>query len=41
MLSGMNDTIVDVKDLKMYFPITRGLLKRKIADVKAVASLLL
>lgn len=31
-----NDTIVQVKNLKMYFPITRGLLRRKIGDVKAV-----
>jgi peptide/nickel transport system ATP-binding protein len=27
---------LDVKHLKMYFPVTRGLLKRKVADVKAV-----
>jgi peptide/nickel transport system ATP-binding protein len=31
-----NDTILDVRDLKMYFPVTAGLLRRKIADVKAV-----
>lgn len=31
-----NDKIVKVNDLKMYFPVTRGLLRRKIADVKAV-----
>ena len=31
-----NDAILDVKDLKMYFPVTRGLLRRKVADVKAV-----
>jgi oligopeptide/dipeptide ABC transporter ATP-binding protein len=31
-----NDTILDVQDLKMYFPVTRGLLRRKVADVKAV-----
>ncbi|OGO32775.1 MAG: peptide ABC transporter substrate-binding protein [Chloroflexi bacterium RBG_16_56_11] len=31
-----DDTILDVKDLKMYFPVTRGLLRRKVADVKAV-----
>jgi peptide/nickel transport system ATP-binding protein len=30
------DVILDVKDLKMYFPVTRGLLRTKIADVKAV-----
>jgi peptide/nickel transport system ATP-binding protein len=33
---GQDDTILDVKELKMYFPVTRGLLRRKIADVKAV-----
>jgi peptide/nickel transport system ATP-binding protein len=31
-----NDAILDIKDLKMYFPVTRGLLRRKVADVKAV-----
>jgi oligopeptide/dipeptide ABC transporter ATP-binding protein len=31
-----NENIVDVQNLKMYFPITSGLLRRKIADVKAV-----
>jgi len=31
-----NDRIVEVKDLKMYFPVTRGVLRRKVADVKAV-----
>tara|TARA_Y100000588_G_scaffold284815_1_gene302460 strand:- start:177 stop:1208 length:1032 start_codon:yes stop_codon:yes gene_type:complete len=32
-----NDTLVEVKDLKMYFPVTSGIiLQRKIADVKAV-----
>ncbi len=35
-MSQPNDILLDVKDLKMYFPITRGLLKRKVADVKAV-----
>ena len=28
--------ILDVKNLKMYFPVTRGLLRRKVADVKAI-----
>ena len=32
----MDDTILDVRNLKMYFPVTRGLLRRKIAEVKAV-----
>ena len=31
-----NDTLLDVSDLKMYFPVTRGLFRRKVADVKAV-----
>jgi peptide/nickel transport system ATP-binding protein len=30
------DIILDVKDLRMYFPVTRGLFRRKVADVKAV-----
>jgi peptide/nickel transport system ATP-binding protein len=28
--------VLEVQDLKMYFPVTRGLLRRKVADVKAV-----
>ena len=31
-----NDNLLEVKNLKMYFPVTRGLLRKKIADVKAV-----
>lgn len=32
-----NETILDVRDLKKYFPITQGILvQRKVADVKAV-----
>jgi oligopeptide/dipeptide ABC transporter ATP-binding protein len=31
-----NGAMVEVKNLKMYFPITRGLLQRKVAEVKAV-----
>ncbi len=32
-----NDILLEVKDLKMYFPITKGIIiQRKIADVKAV-----
>ncbi len=31
------DVLVDVKDLRMYFPVTAGLIfQRKVADVKAV-----
>ena len=31
-----NNNILNVHDLKMYFPVTRGLLRRKVADIKAV-----
>jgi peptide/nickel transport system ATP-binding protein len=31
-----NDTFVEVKNLKMYFPLTKGLLRRERAGVKAV-----
>jgi len=34
--STQNNIVLDVSNLKMYFPVTRGLLKHKIADVKAV-----
>ncbi len=30
------DILLEVKNLKMYFPVTAGLLRRKVADVKAV-----
>jgi len=36
MKPSQDDTLVDVKNLKMYFPVTRGLLKHKVAEVKAV-----
>ena len=36
MSQQLNEVILDVRDLKMYFPVTRGLLRRKVADVKAV-----
>jgi peptide/nickel transport system ATP-binding protein len=35
-LSQPSDIILDVKDLKMYFPVTRGLMRKKVADIKAV-----
>jgi oligopeptide/dipeptide ABC transporter ATP-binding protein len=36
-MSRQTDNIVlDVQDLKMYFPVTRGLLRKKVAEVKAV-----
>ena len=31
-----NDAILNIQGLKMYFPVTRGLLRKKVADVKAV-----
>jgi oligopeptide/dipeptide ABC transporter ATP-binding protein len=31
-----DNTILDVAELKMYFPVMRGLLRRRVADVKAV-----
>ena len=30
------DVILDIQDLKMHFPVRRGLLRKKVADVKAV-----
>jgi oligopeptide/dipeptide ABC transporter ATP-binding protein len=30
------ENILEIRDLKMYFPVTRGLLRKKVADVKAV-----
>jgi oligopeptide transport system ATP-binding protein len=32
----VQDEILTVTDLKMYFPVTKGLLKRRVGDVKAV-----
>jgi peptide/nickel transport system ATP-binding protein len=34
--STSDERFLDVKNLKMYFPVTKGLLRRKVADVKAV-----
>ena len=34
-----DDHLVEIKDLKMYFPVLVGLLRRKVADVKAVDSI--
>jgi peptide/nickel transport system ATP-binding protein len=31
-----DNTILEVNDLRMYFPVTRGLLRKKVADVKSV-----
>lgn len=36
MVTDSNDRVVEVKDMKMYFPVTRGIFRRKVADVKAV-----
>ena len=36
MKSTQNNALLDVKNLKMYFPVTRGLLRKKVAEVKAV-----
>ena len=36
MKAPQNDTIVELKNLKMYFSITKGLLCHKIGDIKAV-----
>jgi peptide/nickel transport system ATP-binding protein len=36
MNESQNNRILDVSDLKMYFAVVRGLLRRKVADVKAV-----
>ena len=34
--AGRGDWVLEVKDLKVYFPVLRGLLLRRVADVKAV-----
>lgn len=39
MKAATNDIIVDLRNLKMYFPIYKGLLRRKIGEVKAVDDL--
>lgn len=31
-----NNNLLDIKNLKMYFPINKGLLRRKVGDIKAV-----
>jgi oligopeptide/dipeptide ABC transporter ATP-binding protein len=36
MNTTLNETMEEVNNLKMYFPITRGLLRHKVADIKAV-----
>jgi ABC-type oligopeptide transport system ATPase subunit len=36
MALATNGYALEVHDLKMYFPVTAGLFRRKVADVKAV-----
>ena len=36
MNASIDNPLLEVKDLKMYFPLTRGLLNRKVGDLKAV-----
>ena len=36
MNTEQNNTVVEIKNLKMYFPITRGLFRRKVGEIKAV-----
>ena len=35
-MSGRNDSILDVRDLRVYFPVFGGVFQRKVAEVKAV-----
>src|SRR5579871_1229654 len=36
-IAGLGDVLIDVSDLRVYFPVTAGLIfQRKVADVKAV-----
>jgi oligopeptide transport system ATP-binding protein len=39
MSSSGKSKLLEVRDLKMWFPITRGVLQRHVADVKAVDGL--
>ncbi len=36
LLMASDDHLVEVENLVMYFPVTAGVLQRKIADLKAV-----
>ena len=36
MKASQNNIIVELKNLKMYFPVTKGLLRHKIGDIKAI-----
>jgi oligopeptide transport system ATP-binding protein len=35
-MASTTENLVEVENIKMYFPVTKGLLRRKVADVKAV-----
>jgi oligopeptide/dipeptide ABC transporter ATP-binding protein len=36
MKAAQDSPVIEVKNLKMYFPVTRGMLSRKVGDIKAV-----
>jgi oligopeptide/dipeptide ABC transporter ATP-binding protein len=36
MKTNQKDSMVEIQNLKMYFPINRGLLRRKVGDIKAI-----
>lgn len=36
MKAAQDEPIIEVKNLKMYFPITTGILRRKVGDIKAI-----
>ena len=36
METSTDNTLLEIKNLKMYFPVTQGILRRKVGDVKAV-----
>ena len=36
MKAPQNDTVVEVKNLKMYFPVTAGIFRRKVGDIRAI-----
>lgn len=36
MKQSSDGCIVEIKDLKMYFPVTRGILRRKVGEVRAI-----
>ena len=36
MISAIENDLLQVEDLKLYFPINKGLIRKKVADIKAV-----